>query len=90
MERHFFVCRCSDVSHQFVISQDPDDSELIYISIHLEHLPLWKRIKHAIRYILGKKSIYGDFDEIILDKSQVKLMINKLVYCYLRMNQLPK
>jgi hypothetical protein len=49
----------------FKYDDDPD-WENVYISYHLQSHTLWERIKTAFNHILGKKSRYGDFGEIIL------------------------
>jgi hypothetical protein len=38
----------------------------VFIEVHLTPLPLWQRVKNAVRYVLGKRSKYGDFEEILL------------------------
>lgn len=88
MERNLFVCRCGSIDHQFVVSYDVEEplDGFIYVSVHLSRLPFLKRLKHAIFYILGRTSVYGDFEEIILDKDQIKILINKLDG-YLQINQ---
>jgi hypothetical protein len=66
-----FICDCGDVEHQFIISHDSEDKE-IYISVHLaNYMSFFQRIITAIKYIFGKKSIYGAFDVVILNKDQI-------------------
>ena len=73
------VCECGDVAHQLVLSwfkpQTPMDyvsDEYVYLSVHLNKLPFWKRLKVAIQYLFGKQSKYGAFDEVIIDSSEYK------------------
>ena len=65
-----FNCECGDPSHQFIISADKETTEgpCAFISVHLnrEH-NIFKRIWYAIKYVFGARSIYGDFDEIIIN-----------------------
>ena len=65
-----FICECGDPSHQFIISADkePTEGPCAFISVHLnrEH-NIFKRIWYAIKYVFGARSIYGDFDEIIIN-----------------------
>ena len=65
-----FICECGDPSHQFIISADKETTEgpCAFISVHLnrEH-NIFKRIWYAIIYVFGARSIYGDFDEIIIN-----------------------
>lgn len=65
IERELFVCACGDVEHQFVVSKFDDEPEF-YVSVHLKSGGFFERLRAGLRYIFGKKSIYGDFDEIIL------------------------
>ena len=73
------VCECDDVAHQLVLSwfkpqipMDYDSDEYVYLSVHLNKLPFWKRLKVAIQYLFGKQSKYGAFDEVIIDSSEYK------------------
>ncbi len=63
MKRTLYVCKCYSMQHSFVVSADEDD---VFIEVHLTPLPLWQRVKNAVRYVLGKRSKYGDFEEILL------------------------
>jgi hypothetical protein len=42
----------------------------IYFTVHLTKKNLWKRLESGIRYIFGHQCVYGDWDEIILQKEQ--------------------
>lgn len=63
MKRTLYTCRCFNVEHTFFVCADEED---LFIEVHLSPLPFWKRLGNAIRYVLGRRSPYGDFDEIIL------------------------
>lgn len=67
------VCECSSAEHTIVFSYWEGEPE-VYVSIHLAKLPLWKRIAHTVKYILGHRSKYGDFDEIILGTKNYEKM----------------
>jgi len=69
MERTLFTCECSSLQHMFVISQD---DEYICLEILLSKKSFFSRLKRAIGYVFGKRSKYGDFEEILLgpDKCQ--------------------
>lgn len=49
-----------------------DEPGEVYLSIHLNKLPLFKRVVNAIKYIFGYKSVFGDFEEIILSKNNIE------------------
>ena len=76
MKRTLFVCRCYSIEHSFVVSSDEDD---VFIEVHLAALPVWSRIVHAVRYVLGKRSKWGDFEEILLSPEQALDLGDKLV-----------
>lgn len=67
MKRTLFLCRCFSIEHSFVVSADEED---LFIEVHLASLPFWGRVRSAIRYILGRKSKWGDFEEILLSPEQ--------------------
>ena len=74
MENDIFICDCEDIEHQLVVSRDVDEKELT-LSIHLsQYQNFFQRILVAIKYVFGKKSIYGAWDVIILnEKKMIKL-----------------
>jgi len=67
MKRTLFTCRCGSMEHIFVITADEED---MFIEVHLAPLPLWQRVRQAIKYVFGYRSKWGDFDEILLDPTQ--------------------
>lgn len=81
-EQELFVCDCGDISHQFVVSWCPDDSDyndLMYFEIHLNQTKgFWKRLWIAIQYVFGHRSNFGAFDEILLNKHSAKRLHEEL------------
>lgn len=55
-----------------------DDDDL-FMEIHLSPLPFWRRVKNAARYILGKRSLYGDFEEICLSTTDALVLGDALI-----------
>jgi hypothetical protein len=76
MKRTLYTCRCGSMQHMFVVSADQDD---MFIEIHLAPLTFLERVRNAIRYVLGKRSIYGDFEEILLTPEMALDLGDKLV-----------
>lgn len=74
MDEKLLVCACHNVEHQLIIEYDKEDN-LAYFEIHLNKLPLWERLKHAIKYTFGYKCKYGDFDELIIDSKYADYFI---------------
>jgi len=58
------ICDCSSREHQIIIEHDAEDN-LTYCHIHLVKHGFWKRVKSALKYILGYKCKYGQWDEFI-------------------------
>lgn len=69
------ICSCHSTEHQMVflpmdeIENDKIIDKTIYVHVHLNKRPFWKRVKVAWKYILGHQSKYGSFDEFIIDQS---------------------
>ena len=69
MDKELLLCQCGDPSHQLIIFYDNDtENPNVYVSIHLvPETNFFKRLWRGLKYIFSnKRSIYGDFDEIIL------------------------
>lgn len=74
MTDELLLCQCGDPSHQLIIFYD-DEQEVptVYVAVHLTpNRNFFKRLWRGIKYIFfNKRSIYGDFDEIILRPNDV-------------------
>ena len=69
MREEILVCQCGDPAHQLVIFYDDDPTyPSVYVSVHLTpETNFFKRLWRGLKYIFSnKRSIYGDFDEIVL------------------------
>jgi hypothetical protein len=64
------------MQHSFVVSADEED---LFIEVHLSPLPIWGRIKNAISYIFGKRSVYGDFEEVLLSPNDALDLGDRLI-----------
>lgn len=71
--QELLTCKCGDPSHQCIIGYDKDDDvREVFLSVHLvPEANIFKRVANAFRYLFGRRSIYGDFDEIILSPLDV-------------------
>lgn len=79
-----FLCECNSPEHQFIVSYWDEDEGEVYIAIHLNKKPFWKRLKYAIKYIFGYQCKYGAFDEIILNLDDAERL--QKVVDYLKKN----
>lgn len=76
------ICECGSLEHFMKISYEPEFGEYVYVTIHLSELPFLKRLKLGIQYILGRRSKYGNFEEIVLKKEKLKQIIDTLTNHY--------
>ena len=75
MYHDLFVCKCSSVEHQFVVSQF-DDEEEVYVSVRLNaYGNVFQRLWRALKYVFNIDD--AEYDEVILDKENQQ----KLVKC---------
>jgi len=81
-EHELFVCDCGDVEHQFIISKSDnlyEEEPLLYLLVKLNpQVGFFNRLLTAVLYIFGKKSIFGDFEEIIINKEMAGRLIKVL------------
>jgi hypothetical protein len=81
-DHELFVCNCEDTSHQLIITKPVDHSEWdekeIYLNIHLNGHSFWHRLILAVKFLIGHKSRYGEFDTIILDLDNMKKLRKSL------------
>lgn len=92
MDKDLFTCTCGDIAHQFVVQYDPDPdwNDCIYFHVHLNNLPFWQRVRYALLYILGRRSKYGAFEEIIMDKQKANEFVGLLLKHYHKMPSVPQ
>jgi hypothetical protein len=75
MKRTLYVCKCFSLQHSFVVSADDED---LFIEVHLTPLPFWQRVRNAVGYVFGRRSRYGDFEEVLLSPSDALDLGDKL------------
>lgn len=73
--QELLICECHNIEHQIFIEYDKIDN-VAYFEYHLAPLPFFKRLWHAIQYICGKRSRYGEFGEIIIGDSYADYFID--------------
>ena len=76
MKRTLYTCKCFSLEHSLFICADEED---LFVEVHLAPLPFWRRVGNAVRYILGRRSPYGDFEEIILGPEDALDLGDRLV-----------
>lgn len=92
-QTELFVCECSHHDHIAIaeIFDWSDDGEErpehldFNLAYHLAPKPLFQRIKNAVRYVVGIRSSYGDFDEMLLSiesATRLRDMLHKYICEY--------
>lgn len=68
--KEYIICSCGHIDHMFVLMKDKSDDNYVdlALTVHLCPVPFFQRIKKAFSYIFGKRSRYGDFDEVIINR----------------------
>lgn len=81
------VCECFSPDHQYLFTVSEDDAigggkeNIGYIHPHLVKKSFWYRLKYGIKYIFGRRSRYGAWDEVIITKENVGVLedfVNKI------------
>jgi hypothetical protein len=71
--KKYFECDCFSIEHVFRISYLSDEPEEMYLEPHLSNTDgIIERVLTAIRYIFGHRSVYGDFDSVVLNIKKAK------------------
>lgn len=72
MKDDLILCSCCDMEHIMIWTYNEEEKE-IYINVHLNNeYPWYVRIVHAIRYIFGHRSRYGDFGCFVVNSKYWK------------------
>lgn len=78
MEKNeLFICVCQSPEHQMIAVYDEDENEVM-LTMHLQPLPLHKRLWSAIKYIFNYKSRYGAWDNFLVKPEDKERFINTL------------
>jgi hypothetical protein len=74
-EREVVTCACTSPEHIILLTGYPE-YHTVYCNIHLNKLPFFKRVIHAIKYIFGYRCRYGDFEEFLITENNKDKIIN--------------
>lgn len=67
-DKDLIICSCHSTEHQMVVLYEKDENHpMVFIHFHLNKRPFWERVGYGLRYIFGRQSRFGAFDEIILN-----------------------
>lgn len=70
MNKHYFECDCQEFDHLLRLAyfEEKDRNNELYIEVHLRQKPFIHRLLNGVKYILGFRSSFGDFDEFVLNR----------------------
>jgi len=77
-DKEFFECDCGDMDHTLRMFYCRDETDMMYVSIHLRQKPWHWRLWHAIKYVFGYRSRYGDFDEFVWGRAEATKFRNMI------------
>jgi hypothetical protein len=81
-DKDLIICVCHSIEHQMVVLYQKNDIHpIVYLHIHLNKQTFWRRLVYGVKYIFGRQSKYGAFDEIILNPEDADKF--KKIYSYL-------
>jgi len=67
-DKDILICSCHSTDHQLIVLYEQDeDFPMVYFHIHFNERPFWERLVYGIKYIFGRKSRYGAFDEFLFN-----------------------
>lgn len=70
MKKDLIVCNCHHNSHHLILTHDVED-KMVYVSVKINRLRLWDRIKLLFGY-------QPEYEEIILTPDHKEQIINAL------------
>lgn len=87
-DKDLLLCGCYSSEHQMIIHYSEDEGPdglkypMVYAHVHLNSRSFLHRLHYGLRYIFGRKSRYGAWDEFIFDHKDADKL--QLVVDYLR------
>ena len=76
--KELLICTCSSLEHQMLFWYDKE-TRLFAIEVHLcTHRGFFKRLWIGLKYAFGYKCMYGNWDEFLFDKDEVKKLYDFL------------
>lgn len=77
-DKEYFECDCGDMDHIMRMFFEKDEVGMMYVSVHLRQKTFGWRLWHAIKYMFGYRSRYGDFDEFVWGRKEATRFRNML------------
>lgn len=72
MKHKYFECGCEQLDCLIRMSYIEDEEDILYVSHHLPRAGFFKRLWRGIKYILGYRSLFGEFGEVVWEKATVE------------------
>jgi len=70
MEEDVLVCACHHPAHHIIVQYDKED-KMVYLSVKLNRLTIWQRIKILFGYQI-------EYESVILENKHVNIL-NKII-----------
>jgi hypothetical protein len=87
VKNELFLCECGCSEHLIVVRYDDEIDQWhqgdTYFNYHLRSDTFRDRLKNAFWHIMGRKSVYGDFGEHILEPSDENIKSLKRIVKHL-------
>jgi hypothetical protein len=86
-DKEILICECHSTDHQIVIYYEEEEigdhkHNMCYAHIHLaDRSSCWNRVVYGVKYIFGRKSRFGAWDEFIFhpnDADKLQEIVNYL------------
>jgi hypothetical protein len=71
-KKEILVCDCHSSEHQLIVYYSDDEIAgekvpMCYVHVHLNKRPFLRRLIYAFKYVIGRQSRFGAFDEFIFN-----------------------
>ena len=66
--QELFICECGSHEHQMFVWYDEEFDEIMFYPHLTTHRNFFQRLWYGIKYIFGYKSMYGAWDELLMEK----------------------
>lgn len=72
-------CNCGWHRHELTFTSYNDDMGDVFITIHLNFLPFWKRVKYAFKYIFNRVGENDHaYEDIFTTEAELKEIVENL------------
>lgn len=77
-EEIYVACVCGNHDHMLIFSYEDDVDGFIVFQQLNHYMSFWKRLYHAIRYLMGKTSKHVHFTETCIEGDKFQTLMTRL------------